>query len=72
MSLTSLGTHKSRNEVERELGLSPALSDTSKPLLLTLIEQFKYPGAQNNNNPFENRNSNPWPSAPSAEQQPYE
>jgi hypothetical protein len=34
--------HKSRSEMERELGLKPALSDPSKPLLLLLLEQFKY------------------------------
>ena len=33
------GFPKSRNEMERELGFGPALSgDTSKPLLLTLLE----------------------------------
>jgi hypothetical protein len=30
--------HKSRSEMERELGLKPALSDPSKPLLLLLLE----------------------------------
>lgn len=42
MSIAS-GFPKSKSEIERELGFGPALSgDSSKPILLTLLEQFKY------------------------------
>ena len=54
---------KSRGEMERELGLKASQSDTSKPLLLLLLEQFKYNGAANLNGGF---NANPMPASTSA------
>jgi hypothetical protein len=40
----STGFPKTRMEIERELGVKSTMSDPSKPLLLTLLEQFKYQG----------------------------
>lgn len=44
----STGFPKTRNELERELGVDQ--TDSSKPLLLELLEKFKYQGAGSNNN----------------------
>jgi len=39
----STGSPKTRNELERELGVDQ--TDSSKPILLELLEKFKYHGA---------------------------
>ena len=40
----STGSPKTRNELERELGVDQ--TDSSKPILLELLEKFKYQGAR--------------------------
>ncbi|TNV77728.1 hypothetical protein FGO68_gene6451 [Halteria grandinella] len=61
---------KSHSNIERELGFGPALSgDRSKPILLTLLEQFKYgnagSGGQGSVNPHGSVPSNNLESSPS-------
>lgn len=44
----STGLPKTRNELERELGVEQ--TDSTKPLLLELLEKYKYQGAGSNIN----------------------
>lgn len=48
MSLSNNYFPKSRFDMQREMGMSS--TEESKPLLLTLIESFKYNGMQVNTN----------------------